>query len=60
MLTKLITIMYNLNRAETRIKREKKFQRTRIKFHNIIGFGIISKITLDPKDNGFAMIGLHH
>ena len=41
--TKVITIIYNLNWQETRIKRQIKLQIIRIKFHNFIGFGILKK-----------------
>ena len=51
--SKLIRIMYNLNWDETRIKRQ-------IKFHSSVGFRIISKIPMNPKDNGFSITELHH
>ena len=43
--------MYKLNWEKTRIKRQIKFQRIGIKFHDIIGFEIISKISVSLKDN---------
>ena len=45
--------MYNLNWDETRAKRQ-------LKFYNSIGFRIIIKIIMNPKDNGFTIKELHH
>ena len=44
--------MHNLNWEEARIKRQ-------IKFHNTIGFRVISKIIMNPKYNSFTITELH-
>ena len=43
-----------------KIKRQIKYQIIGIEFHDIIDFGIINKITVNPKDNGFTTTGLQH
>ena len=50
--------MYNLNWEVTRMKRQIKFQRIRIKFHDILGFENMSKINLDPNDTGFTITAI--
>ena len=42
-------------KLRTRIKRQIKSQRIRITFHDIIGFGIISKISVKLRDNDFTI-----
>ena len=42
------------------MKREIKFQRIIIKFDNIIGFRVKSKITVNPKEDGFTITEFHH
>ena len=54
-----MTTMCKLNWEETRIKRQIKFRKIRIKFQDIIGFGILSKISVNPKDNYFTVTELH-
>ena len=40
------------------MKRQIKFQRIRIKFHDILGFENMSKINLDPNDTGFTITAI--
>ena len=49
----LFTVLPNIYGKDRRIKRQ-------IKCHNIIGFWIISKFTVNPKGNGFIIAELHH
>ena len=49
----LFTVLPNIYGKDRRIKRQ-------IKCHNIIGFWIISKFTVNPKDNRFIIAELHH
>ena len=42
-------------KLRTRIKRQTKSQRIRITFHDIIGFGIISKISVKLRDNDYTI-----
>ena len=50
-----VCLKYIVN--DCRIKRQIMLQRIRTKFHDIIGFGNISKITVNPTDNGFDYNG---
>ena len=51
----LLKVIYNLN-----LELESGGQVKNQRFHDIIGFGIISKINVDLKVNRFTITELHH